>query len=610
MCGIIGEISNKIEIEKFIKMRDTLSHRGPDDEGLFINDSNQVALGHRRLSIIDLTKAGKQPMSNEDGTIWITYNGEIYNFKLIRRELIEKGHIFKSKTDTEVIIHGYEEWDVDILKKLNGMFAFGIWDDNKKRLFLARDRVGIKPLYYFYDEKRFIFASEIKAIVKDEKIKREIHPDAIKYYFTLGYIPNPLSIWKKIKKLPQGCYLIYNLEKKLEISNYWEIKLKNETDNIKNIIKKIEQYLEKSVEFRLISDVPIGVLLSGGIDSSLITALAYKKDSKLTSYSIGIETIIEKDLKYVDIFLESLPITNKKNILNSNNINDYLDKILFHYDEPFGISSIFPTFLLMETIYNEKKVIISGDGGDEVFAGYDWYKLYKKYYFLLPLFQMLNYVFNKFKNKIFQRVYDRFGYTIKIFSSKGLERYRMIRPYYFNYEELREILSDKILDQLENSNIDYKYGMDISNSIKKLQFFDFKTFLVDHILVKVDRASMAYSIELRVPFLDHNLIEYIFSLPDKIIYRRRKLKYLLKKLSKSLLPKEIIYRSKRGFDAPIEKLGFIQKNIHILKNSKLVNEGFIKKKYIRNVLNTPIHNLEPRIWLIILLELWYRKWKE
>lgn len=610
MCGIIGKISNKIDIEKFIKMRDTLSHRGPDDEGLFINDSNQVALGHRRLSIIDLTKAGKQPMSNEDGTIWITYNGEIYNFKTIRRELIEKGHIFKSNTDTEVIIHGYEEWDVDILKKLNGMFAFGIWDDNKKILFLARDRVGIKPLYYFYDEKRFIFASEIKAIVKDEKIKREIHPDAIKYYFTLGYIPNPLSIWKKIKKLPQGCYLIYNLEKELEISNYWNLKLKNESDNLKNIIKKIEQYLEKSIEFRLISDVPIGVLLSGGIDSSLITALAYKKDSKLTSYSIGIETIIEKDLKYVDIFLKSIPITNKKNILSSNNINDYLDKILFHYDEPFGISSIFPTFLLMETIYNEKKVIISGDGGDEVFAGYDWYKLYKKYYFLLSLFQILNYVFNRFKNKIFRRVYDRFGNTIKMFSSKGLARYRLAHRYYFKYEELREILTDKILDQLENSNIEYKYDMDNSNSIKRLQFFDFKTFLVDHVLVKVDRASMAYSIELRVPFLDHNLIEYILSLPDKIIYRRGKLKYLLKKLSKSFLPKEIIYRSKRGFDAPIEKLGFIQKNIHILKNSELVNDGFIKKKYIRNVLNTPIHNLEPRIWLIILLELWYRKWKE
>ena len=591
-------------------MRDTLIHRGPDDEGLFINDSNQVALGHRRLSIIDLTRAGKQPMSNENGTIWITYNGEIYNFELLRRELIEKGHIFKSKTDTEVIIHGYEEWDVDILKKLNGMFAFGIWDNNKKRLFLARDRVGIKPLYYFYNEKRFIFASEIKAIVKDEKIKREIHPDAIRYYFTLGYIPNPLSIWKKIKKLPQGCYLIYNLEKKLEISNYWEIKLKNETDNLKNIIKKIEQYLEKSVEFRLISDVPIGVLLSGGIDSSLITALAYKKDSKLTSYSIGIEPIIKKDLKYVDIFLESLPITNKKNILNSNNINDYLEKILFHYDEPFGISSIFPTFLLMETIYNEKKVIISGDGGDEVFAGYHWYKLYKKYYFLLSLFQIINYVFNKFKNKIFQRVYDRFGHHIKIFSSKGLARYRMIHRYCFKYDELREILSDKILGQLENSNIEYKYTMDNSNSIKRLQFFDFKTFLVDHVLVKVDRASMAYSIELRVPFLDHNLIEYIFSLHDKIIYRRGKLKYLLKKLSKSFLPNEIIYRSKRGFDIPIEKLGFIQKNIHILKNSELVREGIIKKKYIRNVLNTPIHNLESRIWMIILLELWYRKWKE
>ncbi|MEJ2252289.1 MAG: asparagine synthase (glutamine-hydrolyzing) [Candidatus Lokiarchaeota archaeon] len=340
MCGIIGVFANEdIDLNKFIEMRDELKHRGPDDEGVYLNQSGNIALGHRRLSIIDLSPNGKQPMSNEDKTIWITFNGEIYNYQKLKDYLIKQGHKFKTNTDTEVIIHGYEEWEYDVLNKINGMFAFGILDENKNELFLARDRLGIKPLYYYFKNKKLIFASEVKGIIKDTEIKRIINLKALKYYFLFGYIPNPYSIWEDIYKLPPGKYLLFK-NGKISIKKYWDINNNSIYKNEKSIIKKIKKLFSSSIKYRLISDVPVGVLLSGGLDSSLVSAFTARIKKEIITFSIGFKPENISELNDAKFIANYLGVKNVNNILSKNNIDKFLDKLLYFYDEPFGISSI------------------------------------------------------------------------------------------------------------------------------------------------------------------------------------------------------------------------------------------------------------------------------
>lgn len=612
MCGIIGVISNReYDLKKFIEMRDTLIHRGPDDEGVYFNDIKNVVLGHRRLSIIDLSPLGKQPMSNEDGSIWITFNGEIYNFKSIKEDLIEKGHKFKSETDTEVIIHGYEEWGIKVLDRLRGMFAFGIWDDNKKEFFLARDRLGIKPVYYYHKDEKFIFASEIKAIIADNTIPREIDLNSLRYFLKYAYIPAPYSIWENIHKLPPAHYLIIK-DNQLIIEKYWEIKVRIIKESENQLLEEIEELLKKSIEYRFISDVPVGILLSGGLDSSIVTALSSEIKEELMSFSMGFELEEYSELNYARIVAKEFKTKSIESILDSSKLKDLMDDILFYYDEPLGVSSIFPTFLLMETASKHVKVALSGDGGDEAFAGYVWYQSYlknRKYNFLTPICRSLNYLMSRIfpnpQNKYIKYIKRKIEY----FALSDFDKYRQLTTPRFEDNELNELLNVKISPKSENKDIFLKYGKNGLKTVKDLQFLDINTFLSDCILVKVDRASMAHSLEVRVPFLDHFLLEYMMSLHPDIIFKNHELKHILKQIAKKKLPHEIIYRMKKGFSAPIVKLGFIDDNIHVLSDSIAVKDGIFKQDFINKIVRSNKLFNDAKLWLLILFELWYRKWK-
>ncbi|MFX1375561.1 MAG: asparagine synthase (glutamine-hydrolyzing) [Promethearchaeota archaeon] len=611
MCGIVGVVSDKgFNLEKLIKMRDVLKHRGPDDEGIYFNQDKSVILGHRRLSIIDLSSLGKQPMSNENSTIWISFNGEIYNFKSIKEELIKKGHLFKTLTDTEVIIHGYEEWGIKILDRLRGMFAFAIWDDVKKELFLARDRLGIKPLYYYHNNDKFIFASEIKAIIQDDTINRKINPKALKHFLKYTYIPAPYSIWEKIYKLPPAHYLLLK-DNQIKIKRFWRINPLSKKVTESKYIKEIEEILKRSVEYRFVSDVPVGILLSGGLDSSMVTALSSEIKKELLSFSVGFEIEEYSELKYARIVAEKFKTMSIESVLDTIKLKDLIESILFYYDEPLGVSSIFPTFLLMETVSKHVKVALSGDGGDEVFAGYMWYYNYlkrRKYNFLLCICKPLQFIISKVFPEPKSKFIKYFKTKIDYFALTDFEKYILLTTPRFNDNEIEELLDNRFINAFKHEDIILNHAKSGLKNIKDLQLFDMKTFLVDSILVKVDRASMAHSLEIRVPLLDHYLIEYVLNLDSKIIFKKKVKKYILKKIANQYLPHEIIYRKKKGFSAPIVDLGFIDDNLHVLENSLAVVDKIFNKEYIKRLIQNQEDNYA-KIWLLIIFEMWYRKWK-
>ncbi len=612
MCGIIGEISSKqIDVNKFIRMRDELFHRGPDDAGLYVNESGNVALGHRRLTIIDLSAAGRQPMSNETGDVWLTFNGEIYNYKELRDEL-GKDHIFKSKSDSEVIIHAYEQWGIDCLKKLRGMFAFGIWDEKASKLLLARDRIGIKPLYYYLKDKRFIFSSELKGIIKDEGIERKIDPTALKHYFVYRYVPAPRSIWQNMYKLPPAHYLVYE-NSKCSIQEYWDPGSGNDASEEESIAKEIRDLLEDSVSHHLISDVPVGTLLSGGLDSSTITAIGSKHKEDLLTYSIGFESEEHSELPYSRSVTDRLKVKNTEKILSSSEIPHLLEKVLYHYDEPLGDSSIFPTFLLMETVSKEVKVALSGDGGDEVFAGYNWYSaffFYKRFEGLSWFFKTVYFVLLKIPDRFTTRAVNRLKRNLKPFSMNGLERYRAIMAPRFEEDEISGLFAESYYRKIDSDEGVEKYAQNDLTRVKDLQLLDMRTFLVDDILAKVDRASMANSLEVRVPFLDHHIVEYVMSLDPDIIFKNSEKKYLLKKVAGSLLPWDIIHRNKKGFSAPIDKFGLIDNNIRLLEDPYTVKDGILKQEAIDKLICSGKKADRAKLWLLVLFELWYRKWRK
>ena len=490
------------------------------------------------------------------------------------------------------------------------MFAFGIWDDRKKVLFLARDRIGIKPLYYYKGEDKFIFASELKAIVEDKTIPRKINPTALMYFLMNTYIPSPYSIWENIYKLPPGHYLIFN-KNHFKIRKYWNLKLMDKKVDERIYINKIRDLLKKSIEYRFISDVPVGILLSGGLDSSTITAIGSKIKKELSTFSIGFEPEEYSELKYARIVAEKFKTRSIEKVLNLQRMKGLMDKVLYHYDEPLGVSSIFPTLLLMETASKNVKVSISGDGGDEVFAGYIYYSEflnYNRFNFLYGvsklIFSILSKIFKSPENR-FLKIFMR---KLKHLSFNEFDRYRSLITPRFERSELKSLFCKDFLEKCKEEDLFKNYAKNGLKNIKDLQYFDIKTFLVDSILVKVDRASMAYSLEVRVPLLDHILLEYVFSLNKRIIFKNHEKKYILKKISKNILPYEIIHRKKKGFSAPLVDLGFFDEYLYVLKDPFMVRDNILNKKYIDKLIHSKYIDYA-KLWLLILFELWYRKWK-
>lgn len=566
MCGICGKInySSRADVapDEIRRMNDVLIHRGPDDEGYHIK--GHVGLGHRRLSIIDLSPAGHQPMANEDETVWVTYNGEIYNFLEIREELIRKGHKFKSRTDSEVIVHAYEEYGDRCVEKFNGMFAFAVWDEKKDRLFVARDRLGIKPLFYFNNGKTLLFASEVKALLSSGIVERNIDYCALSDYLSLGYILAPKSIIKSVKKLHPGHYLVLE-NGHIKIKKYWNLSEhflnRDSVSSEKGFIEGLEHHLQKAVSRRMLSDVPLGSFLSGGLDSSAITSfMARSSRGRISSFSIGFDEASYDETPYAKEVADYLKTDHHVKTI-SPDINSIVEDLIWYNDEPLGDTSTVPMYYLCEMTRKKVTVALSGDGADENFAGYETYlaDLMHSYYKRMPGF-VRNSVIKKLAYKIPPTTGKvSLDYKIKQFVAGG--DFEEERAHYwwrviFSDDEKRELLSEDVLDQIKGYDPfdtfkEYYRDVEGLDFLSRSLYVDINTWMVDDILVKVDRTSMAHSLEVRVPFLDHELVEYVASMPPEMKLKSFRKKHLLKKVMDKKLPDKILHRKKAGFNSPV-----------------------------------------------------------
>jgi len=620
VCGIYGIVNwNQCPVDKSqLKARtDTLAHRGPDEEGYYIR--KYVGLGHRRLSIIDLG-TGQQPMSNEDGTVWITYNGEIYNYPDLKRELEKKGHRFKTNSDTEIIIHGYEEWEENVLQRLRGMFAFAILDEKKGELFLARDRLGKKPLVYYTGKDKFTFSSEIKAIVDDRTVPREINLKGLNDYFDYGYVPAPETIYKNIWKLKPAHYLKIDISSPSEARQvkYWHLDYENNLSLSEDeIINTLLELLRESIRIRLISDVPLGALLSGGIDSSTIVRLmAEVAPEQIKTFSVG---FAEKEFSETSF---SRQLANKigsdhHEYIVAPDIRDLLPKLVYHFDEPFADASAIPTYYVSKMARQNVKVCLSGDGGDEMFAGYDRYNhcLGLGMMDFLPLgvrtclFGGLSHLYPKERkgytfikgvgqdpdDRFFEYMRNQYGYIEKekIFNK---DIYQVIQKYYAGSDYFRESINSTISDPLT------RY-LDL----------DVRTYLHNDILTKVDITSMMNSLEIRVPMLDHKFVEYAAKIPSHYKFRNGQSKYILKKAMSGLLPADILTRKKMGFGVPLRSwMANDLKDIphqYLLNKSKssgILNDVFLETVVKDNESLQYRSSTGGKLWWFLFFEMWYQ----
>ena len=617
ICGIYNLDGRPVDRNLLARMNSTLAHRGPDDEGYYVDES--IGLGHRRLSIIDLN-TGRQPIFNEDGTKVIIFNGEIYNFSDIKKELEKAGHQFRTKTDTEVIVHGYEQWGTDCVSHLRGMFAFAIWDKRKKSVFLARDRLGKKPLYYFVDGKRLLFASELKAILEDEAVPREINLEGLSDYLSFGYVPAPKTIFKKISKLLPGHILLYK-NSDLLLRKYWDLQFNPKQDvPIGQYCDAILETLKESVKMRLVSDVPLGAFLSGGIDSSAVVALmaSLKKEPVITN-SIG---FTEKEFNELGYAKETAKVfkTDHREYVVSPDAVEIVRKLSWHFDEPFADSSAIPTYYVSKMTRQSVTVALSGDGGDENFGGY------RRYYFDRLENEIRNFIPQPIRRYLIgniARLYPKADWLPQIFRAKTLLTDVSRDPVfgYFNSMSLfRPGMKSKVLcphvsgvlrdyDSMDVFRTYYDQS-DTDDPLSRTQYIDFKTYLVDDILTKVDRASMANSLEVRVPLLDHKFVELVAQIPSNLKLNGRTSKYIFRKALAGILPDGIMERKKWGFGIPVGK--WLRKEIRETAEETLFNQrseakDFFNQKYVRWLWKQHLSGMRDftqPLWSLLMFQLW------
>lgn len=601
-----------------------MAHRGPDDEGYY--SDKKVSLGMRRLSIIDLV-TGHQPIPNEDKSVWVILNGEIYNFPELREQLIAKGHTFFTKSDTEVIVHLYEEEGENFVSRLNGMFAIALWDKKSNTFYLVRDRLGIKPLHYWQTEDNLVFSSEIKSILQAD-YQRELDFESMSQFFTFEYIPAPETIFKGIKKLLPGHMIVISNEK-IKVNSYWDVAHSNASENHdgeESYQENIYLKLKESVKRRLISDVPLGVFLSGGIDSSSITALMSEVAvSKIKTFSIGFKEESFNELRYAKIVADHFQTDHTEFVVESNLVKELVPRLIEYLDEPLADASIIPTYIISNLARKYVTVALAGEGGDELFAGYDTYKAYQvaKFYRKVPKF-IRNSIIKKiapllpasgkrlsfeFKAKKFISGIDyppeisNFIWWGAYSPSEGKE---LFSPDI--YEKTKEDLFAPITFHLNNCSAD--------DTVSRLGYLDMKLYLQDDLLVKSDRMSMANSLEIRVPFLDHTFVEYAASIPSSLKLKRLETKHILKKAMAPILPPEILTRKKIGFDIPLgvwirnELKDFVT---DILSPANLNHHGFFNHAYIEKLLKEHFHgehNHRQLLWPLIIFQFWYDHYME
>jgi len=631
MCGICGIVGLNgaagFGQPDIARMCDALAHRGPDDSGFQLNDfksesgPGRVGLGHRRLSIIDLAK-GHQPLSNEDGTVWIVFNGEIYNFQELRPALIAQGHRFRTDSDTEVIVHLYEQKGADCLQELRGMFAFAIWDSSARSLFLARDRIGKKPLCYRVEKDRILFASEIKSILQAGGVPRELSLEALHHYLTYQYVPHPLTMFQGIAKLPPGHYLTWK-DGRAEVREYWRPTCRPEPLKEAECVERVRELLTESVRLRLISDVPLGAFLSGGLDSSIVVGLMAKlSNAPVKTFSIGFAEKRYDELEYARAVARHFKTEHQEFIVRPNAV-EIIPKLVWHYDEPFADSSAIPTYYVSQITRQHVKVALTGDAGDEGFAGYPRYRAVKlglwfdrlpgflrralagKYWQRLPVS-----VEQKTKRRRLRRLFEALDLPPKERYVRWCAIFDDGRKAALYSPELRAALapvsSAKIFEE------EYAKAPD-ADFLAATMFVDFMRYLPDDLLFKVDIASMAHGLECRAPFLDHKLVEFIGRIPTDLKLRGFTTKYLLRRAFGEMLPPEILHRPKMGFGVPIsdwfrgELQGYLRET---LLDPATLRRGYFAPEYVRQLVEDHVaaradHGY--RLWALLMFELWHRR---
>jgi asparagine synthase (glutamine-hydrolysing) len=619
MCGIAGKLlfdaSRLVPRGLLTRMADSVAHRGPDASGIYLNGN--IGLAHRRLSIIDLA-TGDQPLGNEDGTVQVVFNGEIYNFADVRRELESHGHRFRTKSDTEVIVHGFEQWGQDCVSHFRGMFAFAAWDQRRRVLLLARDRLGVKPLYYAPLHDGIVFGSEIKSLLEDPAVSREWDPEALDAYLTLGYVAAPQTIYRAVRKLDAGETLVVD-GNRLQRRRYWDLHFTGDGDD-----RREEEYLEgvgalldEAVRLRLISDVPLGAFLSGGIDSSaVVAAMVRMSDAPVLTMSVGFDSKEYDELDHALTVARHLQCEAHTRVITPQ-VEELLPKVAWHMDEPFADSSAVPTFYVSRAAREKVTVALSGDGGDEVWAGYsrhgiegtevrvrNWLgpaahaaamlgralpatvkgsRSLRHLDYPAPLAYALKHAYDYFDDGLRHRCYTGDFAT----AVRGSDPYAKHRQLYEACES--------------------------ADPIDRAMYVDVRTYMVDDVLTKVDRMSMAVSLETREPLLDHKLLEYAATVPSSLKLRHGTTKYLLRRLLQRRLPPSILERPKQGFAAPIGKwlAGPLRAlGEDVLFGGRLAGRGIFHEGELRRLWDdhsTGRGEHRHRLWAVIMLELWFRQ---
>ena len=623
MCGICGKLSfehdasvNPVLIRAMLA---TISHRGPDDEGLYLG--SRVGLGHRRLSIIDLG-SGHQPLSNENESVWIVFNGEIYNYQELRALLVNKGHTFKTHTDTEVIVHLYEEFGPECLERLRGMFAFAIWDENKNTLFLARDRVGIKPLYYCLTDDSVVFASEIKAILADSDINREIVPELIDRFLTFFYLPGEETLLKDIKKLAPGHYLLVR-NGNVQVRQYWDLHFTKPAIQltVKDAESQLLDLLAETVEQHMIADVPVGVLLSGGVDSTAVLSFAVERTQKaISSYTVGFSAPgVADERPYASLAADAFGSRHHEMTLSAADFSSFMPQYVWHMEEPVCEPPAIALYYISKLASNHVKVLLSGEGGDEGFAGYSNYRN------LLWLERL-----KKGLSPLNGKVARGLSLANSLFPLPRVNKYvglmnAQFPDYYFSRTSNPYRQADNGLGNLYSA--DFTHSIDRENSlepIRRLQakvrgqstldamlYIDTKTWLPDDLLIKADKMTMANSVELRVPLLDHKILEFAAALPPNLKIRGFTTKYLAKKVLRNRVPRRILDRPKVGFPVPYES--WLRGELKgwardILLDRRTTNRGYFQRASLERLLSTNESQGKyfKEIFSLITLELWHR----
>jgi len=626
MCGICGAVSSQpeyfVDEEVLQRMCRVMRHRGPDDEGYYVDAYAGLAM--RRLSIIDLS-SGKQPITNEDGTLWIVFNGELYNYRELRAQLEPKGHVFATHSDTEVILHAYEEYGDRCVELFNGMFAFAIWDTKERRLFIGRDHLGIKPLYYWARGGRLVFGSELKCLTSHPETPRDVDLAALNQFLTLEYIPSPRTIFSDVQKLPAGHRLAFQ-NGEVTVEQYWDIPFHETPTDEATCAQMLSDLLDDAVKMQMVSDVPLGAFLSGGLDSSTIVAcMSEASSTPVKTFSIGFEDQTYNELPYARAVARKFGTDHYEEILQPN-IADLAEKLMGHLDEPFGDFSIFPTYMVSEMARRHVKVVLSGDGGDELFGGYDTYVAQKldRYYRLLPskmrqtaLPGLIGLVPPQPAKKGIINKTKRFVEGAALPASLQHTRWMT-----FMSEQEKAALYQPELHAAINGSTpaavieSYFQRAAKAESLAQQQYVDIKTYLVDDILTKVDRMSMAASIESRVPLLDYRIVEFAVNLPPQLKMHRGQTKVILRRAMADRLPAEVLNKPKQGFSIPLKHWlsGPLRPMMtDLLSVESVQRRGYFRPEVVTSWMTEHVNNRanhSHRLWALMVLELWHRNVQE